>query len=92
VSIAERRHNSCRLLRRVYDDHQPTGGSDIPLEEPLPPRPRLSFPMVRRLDRVEHSLQVELKLGMAIQRFKMCSSHVSDDFGPRFARATKKDG
>jgi hypothetical protein len=62
MSIAERGDDPRRVLLIVYDHHQPLARSCFALEEPLPVRPAIWFPMVRRFDRVEDKAQIRLKL------------------------------
>ncbi len=66
MPVAERGHDPCWLLRKVYDDHQPIGGSRVALEEPLPIGPALWFSMVGRVEGVQDGLQMRLKLGVAL--------------------------
>lgn len=68
MSIAERGNDSCWFLLIVYDHHQPSARSHVPLEETLAMRPAVGFPMVARLHRAEYTVQMRLKLYMTAVR------------------------
>jgi hypothetical protein len=70
VSITEGCHDTRRLLCRVYDDHQPAGGTNSGLEETLTICPRLPFSVIGRLKCSEDGLQMRLKLRVPIVRIQ----------------------
>lgn len=70
MPVAESGDDSRRLLLRVYDDHQPSAGSDITLEEPLTMRPAVWFSMVRRVERVHDGRQMWLELVVTVVRIQ----------------------
>jgi hypothetical protein len=70
VSVAERGHDPGWVSLRVYDDHQPTAWSYVPLEEPFSVRPGVCFSMIWRGDCFEHRPEMGFKLDMAAVRIE----------------------
>lgn len=70
MSVPERGHDPGWVSLRVYDDHQPTTWSYVPLEEPLSVRPGVCFSMIWRGDCLEHRPEMGFKLDMAAVRIE----------------------
>lgn len=70
MSIAERRNDPCGFLLIVYDHHQPSARSDVPLKETLAMRPAVGFSMIGQPHSVQYVLQMRLKLYMATVRIQ----------------------
>lgn len=70
MSVAERGHDPGWVSLRVYDDHQPTAWSYVPLEEPLSVRPGVCFSMIWPGDCLEHRPEMGFELDMAAVRIE----------------------
>ena len=79
MSVAESRHDPRRLLRRVYDDHQPARRANVELEEPLSLRPRLLFLWSGDAIASTTAFKCGSSSACPLRGFKMCRREVSSN-------------
>lgn len=70
MSVSERGDDPSRLIREVYDDHQPLGGSHSAPEVALSPGPALRFAVIGQLQDLQNGRQMRLQLGVTARRIQ----------------------